>query len=211
MRKLVLAAVAATLVSGSALAEGMGASINYGLGGFGVDLGYAVMPDFVNVRAGLNGGMTPSGSTTSDGVKYDYSGNTGYKTLGLDWHPFGGSFRLSGGYAWSDITLDVTASPAAPTNFGGTTLTAGDKAFGSIKYGNAPYLSLGWGNHAPRNGGLFFNTELGVMFTGKPDVALTTNNAAINATNAAAIEAEKLKKDAPDFFPIVKLGIGYTF
>jgi hypothetical protein len=49
------------------------------------------------------------------------------------------------------------------------------------------------------------------MFTGKPDVALTTNNAAINATNAAAIEAEKLKKDAPDFFPIVKLGIGYTF
>ena len=211
MRKLVLAAVAATMVSGSALAEGMGASVNYGLGGLGVDLGYAVMPDFVNVRAGLNAGLTPSGSTTQDGVTYDYSGNTGYKTLGLDWHPFSGSFRLSAGYAWSDITLDVNASPAARTNFGSTILTPGDKAFGSIKYGNAPYLSLGWGNHAPRNGGLFFNTELGMMFTGKPDVALTTNNAVINATNAAAIEADKLKKDALDWFPIVKLGVGYTF
>jgi hypothetical protein len=211
MRKLVLAAVAATLVSGGASAVNMGASVNYGLGGAGIDLGVAVMPDFVNLRAGLNGGLTPSGSTTQDGVKYDYSGNTGYKTLGLDWHPFSGSFRLSAGYAWSDITLDVNASPAVATNFGGTVLTLGDKAFGSIKYANAPYLSLGWGNHAPRNGGLFFNTELGVMFTGKPDVSLTTNNAAINATNAAAVEAEKLKKDAIDFFPIVKLGLGYTF
>ncbi len=117
----------------------------------------------------------------------------------------------SNDYAWSDITLDVNASPAARTNFGGTALNPGDKAFGSIKYGNAPYLSLGWGNHASRSGGLFFNTELGMMFTGKPDVALTTNNAVINATNAAAIEADKLKKDALDWFPIVKLGVGYTF
>jgi hypothetical protein len=204
MRKLVLAAVAATLVSGSALAEGMGASINYGLGGLGVDLGVAVMPDFVNVRAGLNGGLDMSGTTTPDQIKYDYSLNTGYKTLGADWHPFGGSFRLSAGYVWSDIKLDV----AGTGTIAGTPAVS---AVGQVKYGNAPYLSLGWGNHAPRNGGLFFNTELGMMFTGKPDVSLVqTAGTAVSASDIEN-EKQKVKNDAMDFFPIVKLGLGYTF
>jgi hypothetical protein len=208
MRKLVLAAVAATMVSG-VHAQNMGASVNYGLGGLGVDLGVAVMPDFVNLRAGLNGGLSMSGTTTPDQTKYDYSLNTGYKTLGLDWHPFGGSFRLSAGYAVSDIKMDVSTTGAYTLNG----VTANGTATGQATYGNAPYLSLGWGNHAPRNGGLFFNTELGVMFTGKPDVSLTTSDAAFNAANASAIEAEKqkVKNDAMDFFPIVKLGLGYTF
>jgi hypothetical protein len=209
MRKLVLAAVAATLVSGSALAEGMGASVNYGLGGLGVDLGYAVMPDFVNLRAGLNGSLSMSGTTTPDQTKYDYSLNTGYKTLGADWHPFGGSFRLSAGYAFSDVKLDI--STTGTNTVGGQSVTG--TVNGQIKYGSAPYVSLGWGNHAPRNGGLFFNTELGAMLTGKPDVALTTSDATFNTTNAAAIETEKAKArdNALGFFPIVKLGVGYTF
>jgi hypothetical protein len=213
MRKLVLAAVAATMVSGGASAANMGASVNYGLGGLGVDLGVAVMPDFVNLRAGLNGGLDMSGTTTPDQIKYDYSLNTGYKTLGADWHPFGGSFRLSAGYAWSDIALDVAATPATNTAFGGGTLPANTTVNGQTKYGNAPYLSLGWGNHAPRNGGLFFNTELGVMFTGKPDVNLNDATLVAAGLTQTQINAEKdkIKNDAIDFFPIVKLGLGYTF
>lgn len=211
MRKLVMAATVAMMVSGGALANNLGASINYGLGGVGADLGYALIPDRVNVRAGLNAGHNFSGTTTTDGIKYDYSTDTAYKTLGLDWHPFNGSFRLSAGYAWSDIKLNVTASPDVATSFGGQTLQPGQKAFGLMKYGNAPYVSLGWGNHVPTKGGLFFNAEVGMMFTGKPDVDLTTNVPALNATNAAAIEAEKVKKDAMDFFPILKVGLGYTF
>lgn len=181
------------------------------MGGLGADLGYSLIQDTVNVRAGLNAGHNFSGTTTTDGIKYDYSTDTAYKTLGLDWHPFSGSFRVSAGYAWSDVKLNVNAAPAVNTSFGGQTLSPGDKAFGTVKYGNAPYVSIGWGNHAPSKGGLFFNTELGMMFTGKPDVTLTTNNAMINATNAAAVEAEKVKQDAMSFFPILKLGVGYTF
>jgi len=206
MRKLVLAAVAATLVSGSALAEGMGASVNYGLGGLGLDLGYAVMPDFVNLRAGLNGGLSMSGTTTPDLTTYNYSLDTGYKTLGADWHPFGGSFRLSAGYAFSDVKLDINTT--GTYTYGSQTVTG--TAIGQIKYGSAPYLSLGWGNHAPRNGGLFFNTELGAMLTGKPDVTLSESTGTVTQANIDA-ERNKARDNALGFFPIVKLGVGYTF
>ena len=142
-------------------------------------------------------------------LNYDYKLDTGYKTLGLDWHPFNGSFRVSAGYAWSDISLDVKS--VGSYTFNGVTATG--TATGRIKYDNAPYVSIGWGNHAPSKGGLFFNSELGMMFTGKPTVDLTTDNAAFNTTNAADIQAEKekVKKDAMDFFPIIKIGLGYSF
>jgi len=208
MRKLVLAAVAATMVS-SVHAQNMGASVNYGLGGAGVDLGVAIMPDFVNLRAGLNGGLSMSGTTTPDATTYNYSLDTSYKTLGLDWHPFGGSFRLSAGYAFSDVKLDMNTT--GTNTVGGQSVTG--TVTGRVAYGNAPYVSLGWGNHAPRNGGLFFNTEFGAMLTGKPSVDLTTSDATFNTVNATAIETEKAKArdNALGFFPIVKLGVGYTF
>lgn len=209
MRKAMMAAMATMMISGGALANNFGASVNYGFGGVGADLGYALIQDTVNVRAGLNAGLDVSGSTTPDATKYDYKLDTGYKTLGLDWHPFNGSFRVSAGYAWSDISLDVRS--VGSYTFNGVTATG--TATGRIKYDNAPYVSIGWGNHAPSKGGLFFNSELGVMFTGKPTVDLTTDNATFNTNNAADIQAEKekVKKDAMDFFPMLKVGLGYTF
>lgn len=87
MRNAMMAATAAMMVSGGALAANFGASVNYGLGGLGADLGYSLIQDTVNVRAGLNAGHNFSGTTTTDGIKYDYSTDTAYKTLGLDWLP----------------------------------------------------------------------------------------------------------------------------
>jgi hypothetical protein len=206
MRKLGLAAVAAMMVSGAAMADNFGASANYGLGGLGVDLGYAIMPDFVNLRAGLNGGLNSTGTITPDVTPYNYDLTTGYKTLGLDWHPFGGSFRLSAGYAWSDIKLDLNTT--GTYTYGSQTVTG--TAAAQIKYANAPYLSLGWGNHAPTKGGLFFNTELGAMLTGQPDVTLSESTGTVTQANIDA-ERNKVRSDAMGFFPIAKLGLGYTF
>ncbi len=213
MRKAMMAATAAMMVSGGALAANFGASVNYGLGGLGADLGYALMKDSLNLRAGINAGLNTSGSTTPDNIQYNYKLDTGYKTLGLDWHPFSGSFRVSAGYAWSDIKLSLNAASDGTQTVNGVPVPAGSRVDASVKYGNAPYLSIGWGNHASSKGGLFFNSELGMMFTGKPDVSLTTSDAAFNAAQAPAIQAEKdkVKDDAMSFFPILKLGVGYTF
>jgi len=206
MRKLTLAAVAAMMVSGGALAGNMGASLNYGLGGVGVDVGYAIMPDFVNLRAGFNAGRDDSGTTKPDANTYNYQLDTGYKTLGVDWHPFGGGFRLSAGYAWSDIKLDVDTT--GTYTYGSQTVTG--TARGQVKYNSAPYISLGWGSHANRDAGLFFNTELGVMLTGKPDVTLSESTGTVTSANIEA-EKQKIKNDAIDFFPIAKIGVGYRF
>lgn len=84
MRKAMMAATAAMMVSGGVSAANFGASVNYGLGGLGADLGYSLIQDTVNVRAGLNAGLDTTGSTTPDITKYDYKLDTGYKSLGLE-------------------------------------------------------------------------------------------------------------------------------
>jgi hypothetical protein len=213
MRKAMMAATAAMMVSGGVSAANFGASVNYGLGGLGADLGYSLIQDTVNVRAGLNAGLDMSGTFKSDGIDYRYNVDTGYKTLGLDWHPFSGGFRVSAGYAWSDIKGDLNYTSDGSQKVGNTNVPAGTKAMASVKYDNAPYVSIGWGNHAPSKGGLFFNSELGMMFTGKASVNLSTSDQNFNNTfaNDIRVEAEKIRKDAPDFFPILKLGVGYTF
>lgn len=213
MRKAMMAATAAMMVSGGALANNFGASVNYGLGGVGADLGYALIQDTVNVRAGLNAGHDFSGTFKSDGIDYNYKFESGYKTLGLDWHPFSGSLRVSAGYAWSDIKADLDYTADGSQTVNGVVVPAGAKAMARVKYDNAPYVSIGWGNHAPSKGGLFFNSELGLMLSGKPTVNMSTNVPAFDAANAADIraEADKVRKDAPDFFPIIKIGLGYTF
>ena len=210
MRKAMMAATAAMMVSGGVSAANFGASVNYGLGGLGADLGYSLIQDTVNVRAGLNAGLDMSGTFKSDGIDYRYNVDTGYKTLGLDWHPFSGGFRVSAGYAWSDIKLGLKGVTDGTQTINGVPIPAGSSVTASAKYDNAPYVSIGWGNHAPSKGGLFFNSELGMMFTGKPTVTLTESTGTVSATDVAA-EADKVKKDAIDFFPILKLGVGYTF
>lgn len=213
MRKAMMAATATMMISGGALANNFGASVNYGFGGVGADLGYALIQDTVNVRAGLNAGLDMSGTFKSDGIDYRYKVDTGYKTLGLDWHPFSGGFRVSAGYAWSDTKADLNYTSDGSQKVGNVSVPAGTRAMATLKYDNAPYVSIGWGNHAPSKGGLFFNTELGMMFTGKASVNLSTSDAAFNSAYADQIkvEAEKIRKDAPDFFPMLKLGVGYTF
>lgn len=209
MRKLISAAMAAMMVAGAASADNFGASVNYGLGGFGVDLGYSLIPDILNVRAGLNAGLSMSGSITPDTTTYNYDLKTGYKTLGLDWHPFSGAFRVGAGFVWSDIKLDVISTGSYVLNG----VQGSGSIIGQVTYDNAPYVSIGWSSHAPSSGGFFFNSELGVMLSGKPSVTLTTDNATFNSTNAAAIDVErnKVRDNALGWFPIVKLGVGYSF
>ncbi len=52
-----------------------------------------------------------------------------------------------------------------------------------------------------------------MMFTGKPDVNLNDATLVAAGLTQTQINAEKdkIKNDAMDFFPIVKLGLGYTF
>lgn len=204
--------VAIGMVASVASAADMSVMINHGLGGLGIDVSHGLRSD-IQVRGGVNAGLSLSGDRSPDVTRYEYQLQTGYKTLGLDWHPFRGRFMLSAGYAWMDTTVNGAALPGTGATFNGVPVPTGVAAYGQVKYDSAPYFSLGWRSENFVLKGWFFNSELGIVFTGKPAVSLYTNVASFDALNAAAIEVEKLKikQDAPDMLPIFKLGVGYHF
>ena len=96
-------------------------------------------------------------------------------TLGafLDWHPSGGSFRLSAGafYNANEGSLSATA---------GDTISIGGEVYevqsldGVIEFNTfAPYLGIGWGNAAQADSHWHFAMDLGVLVQGSPKVSLT--------------------------------------
>jgi hypothetical protein len=155
----------------------------------------------------------------------------------VDWFPFRGSFRLSGG-ATVYNNKGVTATLNEPS---GSSFTLGNDKYyadgplvgtGVFKLGGnaGGRVSFGWGNLVPKKGHHFsFDTELGIEFVSKPTVTLgftglvcpsaqgasceSPQNAATNPTviSDVASEQAKLQSDVNflSFYPIVSVGIGW--
>jgi hypothetical protein len=98
----------------------------------------------------------------------------------VDWFPFRGSFRLSGG---ATVYNNKGFSGSLDVPDGGSFTLGNDKYFASGPLvgtglfklgGNAGgRVSFGWGNLVPKKGHHFsFDTELGIEFVSKPTVAI---------------------------------------
>ncbi|MHB1529961.1 MAG: hypothetical protein ACYCXT_11120 [Acidiferrobacteraceae bacterium] len=78
-----------------------------------------------------------------------------------------------------------------------------------------PYLGLGWGNLAPRHHGFVYNVDLGVLFTGSPQVSLNAsnpgNNAQLTADVAAAQATAQNDASKVTLWPMIQIGLGYAF
>ena len=81
----------------------------------------------------------------------------------------------------------------------------------------SPYLSIGTSFYFGESKRWALSGELGVAYTGSPKVTLSTPNSAFNSDplfldNVAAEEAQ-IEKEAEDyqFYPIVKIGVSYSF
>jgi hypothetical protein len=155
----------------------------------------------------------------------------------LDWFPWHGSFRLSGGatvYNNKGVTATLNEASGSSFTLGNDKYYASGPVVGTGVFklgGNAGgRVSFGWGNLVPKPGHHFsFDTELGIEFVSKPTVALgfTGNvcpssqgancgspyNAATNTTFLSDVSAEqsKLQSDVNflSFYPIFSIGIGY--
>lgn len=81
----------------------------------------------------------------------------------------------------------------------------------------SPYLSIGTSFYFGDKKQWAVSGELGVAYTGSPEVTLSTPNSAFNGVQAylddIAAEEAKIKEDAEDykFYPIVKIGVSYSF
>jgi hypothetical protein len=215
------AVTVAFVLSASPVAAGdFGAGAVAGTLGLGAEAGYRFNP-YLGLRAGLYAFRYDTDGE-QDGIDYDVELELANAGAYLDWHPFGGGFRVSGGVVVNDNSLTGTGRPDGDGNYtiGGVTFTAaevgaltGEGSFDSA----APYLGLGWVFGAREGRGLTVSLDAGVVVQGSLDVALDSTGGTLSGDPAlqAALAAEEAELeddiDGFDLYPVLALGVGYRF
>ncbi|MCF2946660.1 hypothetical protein L0668_00945 [Paraglaciecola aquimarina] len=215
---------------------GVGISLKGSTLGPGLEFDYRINPNF-NIRLQANS-YSYDDTFEEDGI--DYNGEIDLSTYGVlaDWRPFSGTFRVTGGVYSNSNELRGSALSDGTEIF-----EIGDQEYrGSqsdpllvntsvaLGSGSAGYFGLGWGNSEPS--GWMFSFELGVLFSGAPEVELNVSGSAEavgfegstfdvdgNSPQAQEFQANvdrevaNLEEDISDFeaYPVIALGIGYRF
>ena len=216
MNQLHTVGLTLTLMSGSAMAQGVGVYGVAGTGGLGVGLNLPIGPAF-----GLRGelaSLTESDTYTEDQITY--KGDLKLKGNGVfaDFRPFMGTFRLVGGvtFGGSAAALDAQARDGTVTIDGQRFDAAGNSLRANIKYpSNMPYVGVGWGHGRFNEPGWTFGLDLGVSI-GKPKVSLTGSGGLLaqpGASAAIAAEERKVQDDlnSARVLPVVKVSVGSQF
>ncbi len=214
----------------------VGVDVKIGTGGIGFDIATPLARKF-NLR-GTGYFFKYNVSITEDYVTYGGSLQLASGALNLDWYPFGGKFRLSGGivaYNGNQITGSATINPYESFTLNGTTYysSATDPAHasGTLYLGNkvGPIVSFGWGNIVPRKANKHFSVpvEFGVAYVGYPNIHLGFTGSTCNSLGTAcqtvednptfqqdlAAQRNQYRNDlsALRFYPVVSIGFGYKF
>lgn len=189
--------------------------------GFGGGIGYGIT-DTLTARLGYTAFSYDTDVNTDD-VDYDAEAKIGGGELMLDWHPFSGSFRLTAGMIANRNKIDVDAKANQSVTINGVTYTPSQLGTldGTVDFkSTAPYLGIGWGNVAGKNGNFHFVADIGVVFQGSPDVKLNgTCGASLNASQCnqlqsnVQVEEDKLNDEVSDYkqWPVISFGLGYRF
>ena len=180
------------------------------LGG-GLEFAKGLTPSF-GLRGGFNYFTYGYDATESD---VEYNLDLELKSLGLfaDWHPFKGSFRLSGGFL---INGNGIEGKAKPTN---ANFDIGDGSYDldsvslEISYDTfAPYFGLGWDTTFGDRDNWGFCFDLGLVYSGSPEaaVSISGSDAAIaTASGDVQKEINDLQESLDDFewWPVLSAGL----
>ncbi len=212
---------AACLMTGAAVAQGVGGGVRIGTPGIGLELETYVTERF-GIRGLVNGGSV-SYDYDESGIRYDGKLRFGTGFLLADWHPYATGFRFSGGLAYNNQRFAGTAQPDGGTiNINGTNYSAAQvgQLDGRVSFSKAsPYLGVGWGL-APRTGSrLYFSADLGVMYQ-RPSASLTgTCGPALPASVCAQLQSD-IRAEEAEFreaadglrlYPVISVGFGLRF
>lgn len=224
LRSAALAVIAACfLIVPSAGAE-TAVGVRAGTPGAGVELTTRLAPrlDLRLAIAGWDQDLT----VTTDDVRYDGTLELRHALALVDWHPAGGTFRLTAGVALNEDRLEATA-PVAELIAGEVPDLPPGLELGTLR-GEAegervaPYLGLGWGDPLGGDGGWSFGLDLGVILLGSPEVTLELDTPlpidtvpGLRELVDAAIAGEEadLEEEIGDYdlLPVVSFSVGYRF
>lgn len=202
--KLALA-VTGMVMATMAHADGFGVDAKIGTLGYGAEIGYR-FNDYLGLHTGINTG-TYDFDKEDAGIDYSYGMDFDTLPILIDWYVFGGGFRLTGGFVSNDNKLSGKASGALDIGDGTYTTTAtSDISFDK----SSTYVGLGWGGVPSSRNGFGMSFDLGVLIHGSPKATLS---AAGVSPDDLAQEQASLNDDLKDFkyWPVISLGIGYTF
>jgi hypothetical protein len=193
--------------------------IKLGTLGLGLDISTPIN-DKLSARFNLNG-ASYTDTDSQDGN--DFEGTLDLLTAGvlLDYYPFENNFRLTAGAYYNDNGFTGNIKPSATTtiDIDGHTYTVADigQLNSDLSFDTfAPYVGLGWGNNA-HSKGWGFTFDLGVMYHGSGTADLTAD--VINEDIRTEIENDIIKEeesinddlDKLQFYPVVALGVNYSF
>ena len=182
--------------------------------GAGLEVAKGLTPNF-GLRAGFNYFSYGYEATESD-VSYDLELELKSFAVFADWHPFKGAFRLSGGFLINGNGLSGNAKPTSPVEIGGTDYDL-DSVNLEISYKTlAPYFGLGWDTTFGDEDNWGFVFDLGLIYSGSAEAALTAKGL---GTNAALYEENRKKEqdelqndlDSLKWWPVISAGLVYQF
>jgi hypothetical protein len=202
----------AAMTPGPANAQGprtVAVGLKVGSVGLGGDVSLG-LTDRLSVRGGV-GWMPFEYDGTYDGQRYRVIPPERYLTLAGDLQLVG-PLRLTGGLMHRSGPVRFEADLRGDVEIGDDTYTSEGRLEGEVhSAGTAPFLALGLGR--PAGSGLGFYVDLGVAFTGDPELSLEATGPITQEPGfQASLEHERSRAEADlddyyRYWPVVSVGL----
>lgn len=217
-----LAVLVGAVVAVPAGAHPVNLSVGASTLGYGAQVSTALIPGTLDLAVGINHlSQSRSGTYTNSNNSIPYQGTVRLQTIPVlfDYYPFSGAFRITGGAMINENQVTTYSSDPTGTYVinGHSYLGAQVGTFtGKVTYRRlAPYLGLGWGSKAARHSGFSMGFDIGVLFTGSPNVRLNASNPNNSSQLASDVAAAQAKANAHashyKMWPVIGLRLGYDF
>lgn len=204
--------LAGLLLTPNLLAADIGLSAHAGTLGAGLDLGYS-FNRAVTARFGFNK-LTLSEDFTEDGIDYSTDLELESAHALADWHVLRGGFRISGGLIFNNNAFSGRGDVEPGDQVGGTTSPTSGSLSLDVAYDEvAPYLGIGWGNHARGWSPVAFSVDAGVMLQGEPDVDINQSGLAGVSESDLREEEREIENELDEFevYPVLNASVIFRF
>jgi len=206
-----------------AWADPVNVSVGASTLGLGVQASIALIPGTLDLAVGINHlSKSRTGIYSSSNNSIPYSANLRLQTIPVlfDYFPFHGAFRLTGGAMINEnqITAFSNGGSGGTYIIDGTSYPASQVGTfsGQVTYRRvAPYLGFGWGSKAAQDSGFSAGLDIGVLFTGSPNIQFSASNASPGSALASSVATAQANANAKassyKLWPVIGFRLGYAF
>lgn len=188
---------ATLLLAAPAAHADWGVGVRAGTLGLGVDVAHSFTPLF-NARLGVNR-YTYGFDVETDDTDYDADLELDSVHALIDFHPWAGNFRITGGLISNDNRIEADG-----------THSSGAQVEGVVDFDStAPYAGIGWGNYTRGFSPVWWSIDLGIVAQGSPRVDLSSSSGSVNLQE----EEDDLEDELSDYdaYPVLSVGLVFRF